>query len=142
MTVNRTEAERLRVIIQTLAYAEPDMKLSEAVPAIWEIEKETAKLESEQRAALSMNSDGTFTLEDNHPETIAAWIDTQPDIIDLITGSKKINAIKETRGRLIDPRRVSSTHPSGERFHVGLKEAKEGVEWWERAHGIIHTFSR
>jgi ribosomal protein L7/L12 len=126
---NRTEAERLRVIIQTLAYAEPDMKLSEAVPAIWEIEKQTAKLELEQRGALSMNPDGTYTLADNNPVTIAAWIDTQPDIIALMP-HKKINAIKEVRGRLLDPERMHTSSPAGDKWHVGLKDAKDAVEAW------------
>lgn len=126
----RTEAERLRVIIETLGYAQPELKLSEALPMIWEIEKKTAKLELEQRAALSVNADGTYTLEDNKPDTIAAWIDTQPDIIDLITGSKKINAIKEVRDRLLDPERLHITHESGRAWHVGLKDAKDAVEAW------------
>lgn len=131
----RTEAERLRVIIETLGYAQPELKLSEALPMIWEIEKKTAKLELEQRAALSVNTDGTYTLEDNKPDTIAAWIDTQPDIIDLITGSKKINAIKEVRTRLMDPHRVATG------MHLGLKESKEGVEAWESAHHIAKRWS-
>lgn len=129
MTHNR-EAERLRIILETFRYAHPAMTLEEAVPMIWEAEKRTAELESKQSAALSGNTDGTWTLANNEPETIASWIDTQPDIQDFIAGSQKINAIRETRTRLKDP-------VAGRGTHVGLKDAKYGVEEWERRYRTL-----
>lgn len=53
-------------------------------------------------------------------EDIANWMNQigQADIIDYMNASKKIQAIKEVRSRF----------PGG----AGLKEAKDGVEYWER----------
>lgn len=122
-----TEADRLRVILETLSYAHPDMPLHEAVPMVYEIEKRTAKLE---RVPMLHGVDGDNLLPNCNPDTIANWIDTQPDIIELVDTAKKINAIKEVRGRVLFNSNtaglpVSYTHP-------GLKEAKGGVEYWDR----------
>lgn len=102
------EAERLRVIIESLAYTDPDMPMSLAKEAIFEIEQKSLKLESAQ---LPMQQ---LVLENVLPETIAKFIDLQPDIQALVP-HKKINAIKECRSRVAS---------------LGLKEAKEGVEHW------------
>ena len=109
------EADRIRVIIETLAYAHPDLPLKEAVPMIHEIEARTAKLESPHVAAAD-----DFTTAVG----IARWIEkpANEDIRTLasggsvtgILGSGKIAAIKAVRART----------------SVGLKEAKEGVEAW------------
>lgn len=103
------EAERLRIIVETLAYTNPGMTMDEAKTVIPEIEKRTAKLEAPERP------NGFITLPDSEPETIAKFIDLQPDIQDHIP-TRKINAIKETRARTF----------------LGLKETKEGVEHWDR----------
>lgn len=102
---SRREADRLRVIIETLAHSNPGMTMAAAAPAIFEIEKKAAKLELDR---------GTLPLPDTLPTTVAAYINTQADIIDLINLTKKLDAIKEVR------RRTS----------IGLKEAKDGVDYW------------
>lgn len=109
------EADRLRVIVQTLAFAHPDMRLEDAAPIIFQIEEKTAKLESPHVAA----ADDFKTAVG-----IARWIDkpAQEDIRTLaaggtivgVVGSGKIAAIKQVRFHT----------------HVGLREAKEGVEAW------------
>lgn len=125
----RTEADRLRVILETLAYADPNIKLADALPTIWEIEKQTAKLESVSTVPVVHASSvkGTSILTDQKPRTISEWVATQQDIIDLIPGHK-IQAIKEVRVRCVVRTRGVPVSYSG----VGLKEAKEGVEYWER----------
>lgn len=107
------EADRLRVIIESLAFTDPDMPMSQAAETIFKIEQRTMQLESAQ---LPMRG---FELPDSLPETIAKFIDIQPDIQALIP-LKKINAIKEVRARCLDPH--SGSHG------IGLREAKEGVE--------------
>lgn len=107
------EADRIRVIIETLAYAHPDMPLKEAAPAIFEIEKRTAELESPHVAGAD-----DFTTA----RGVARWINKadNKDIQDMIVSpgvsAGKIHAIKEVRARTA----------------LGLREAKEGVEAWER----------
>lgn len=100
------EADRLRVIVQTLAFAHPDMRLEEAAPLIFQIEEKTAVLESPHVAA----ADDFST-----PRGVALWIDKKANAdIQVLIPALKINAIKEVRGRT----------------GIGLKEAKEGVEAW------------
>lgn len=107
------EAERLRIILTTLAESMPDMELGIAAPIIFETEKKTAELERQQ-----VETAGIFMLPNSKPETIAAFIELQPDIADLCV-DKKINAIKEVRSRA-----------GADGTFIGLKEAKEGVEWF------------
>lgn len=118
MAVNE-HYDRLRVVIETLAYAQPDMPLKDAVAAIFEIEDR----------AIARPAPGVLAVPDQ-PVTgsrgdVAVWINAHghkykdtsgASIIDLIRGGKKINAIKETRAAT----------------SLGLKEAKEGVEEYER----------
>ena len=111
------EAERLRVIIQTLAEASPDMTMFAAAPTIFEIERKTAELEKvqfDQRLA-AMRTPPACTLPDSSPETTAKFVDLCQEIKDFMP-HKKINAIKELRART----------------GLGLKEAKDGIEYWER----------
>jgi ribosomal protein L7/L12 len=107
------EAERLRTIITTLAEVEPGMELGIAKDVIFKIEEETCKLEKQQ-----VEVSGLFMLPDDAPRTIAAFIELQPDIAALCE-DKKINAIKEVRARA-----------GANGTHIGLKEAKEGVEFY------------
>lgn len=115
--------DRLRVVIETLAYAQPDMPLKDAVPAIFEIEDR----------AIARPAPGALVVPERlvstSPGDVAAWINAHghkhkdvhgTSIIDLINGHKKINAIKETRAAT----------------SLGLKEAKEGVEEYERMYGV------
>jgi ribosomal protein L7/L12 len=106
----RREAERLRIVLQTFAHAQPGMTLDEAVPAIFKAEKRAAELEAVNAPVRTMS----ISLPDTKPETLAKFIDLQPDIQALVP-HKKINAIKELRART----------------YVGLKEAKEGIEHWQ-----------
>lgn len=105
------EADRLRVIIKSIAYTDPDMRMADAADAIFEIEARTFGIE--QMALNDAPKMAGIVLPDQTPETIARFIDLQPDI-QALAPSKKINAIKEVRA-------LTS---------VGLKEAKEGVEHW------------
>lgn len=107
------EAERLRTILTTLAEVEPNMELSIAKDVIFKIEKETCKLERQQ-----VENGNLFMLPDSAPRTIAAFIELQPDIAALCE-HKKIHAIKEVRARA-----------GANGTHIGLKEAKEGVEFF------------
>jgi ribosomal protein L7/L12 len=113
------EAERLRVIIQTLADACPDMTMFTAAPTIFETERKTAELEKvqfDQRLA-AMRTPPACTRPDSTPETAAKFVELCQEIKDHMP-HKKINAIKELRART----------------GLGLKEAKDGIEYWER-HG-------
>lgn len=121
----RDEAQRLRVIIESLAYTSPAMTMDEAASVIFEIEKRTALLEGPKEAARIPAT----KLKDDRPETVAAFIDCVPAIYQFICDGKKIDAIKETRARI-----VSSAH--GGTGLLGLKEAKEGVEYWQ-AHFML-----
>ena len=111
------EAERLRVIIQTLADTSPDMTIFAAAPTIFEIERKTAELERVQfdKNLASMRPVPTATLPDSSPQTAAKFVDLCQEIKDHMP-HKKINAIKELRSRT----------------GLGLKEAKDGIEWWEK----------
>lgn len=108
MSEGRNEADRLRVILETLLFAQPELKLAEALPMVWEIEKKTLALESPGESFVP--GPGTST------ETVARWISrpANKDIQDLIP-TKKISAIKEVRAKTL----------------IGLKEAKDAVEYWE-----------
>lgn len=115
MTVHgpNREAERIRIILETLKHTQPTMTLDEAVPLVFNLEKETAKLEALSTPPATPRSFGQ--------EDLAHWIDGQSDIQDLLrAGGKKIQAIKEVRLRTSAP----------------LKEAKEGVEEWEKRNGL------
>lgn len=101
----RREAERLRIIVETLAYTNPAMTMDEAKDVIPEIERRTEKLERPSAP------EGFIKLPDSLPETVAKFIDIQPDIA-AVSDTLKINAIKMVRTRT----------------GIGLKEAKEGVE--------------
>ena len=118
MAVNE-HYDRLRVVIETLAYAQPDMRLEDALPAIFAIEDR----------AIARPAPGALSVPDqpvsSSPGDVARWIDAHghkymdvhgDSITDLIRLGKKINAIKETRAAT----------------SLGLKEAKEGVEEYER----------
>lgn len=117
------EAERLRVIIETLAHAKPDMTIYEAAPKIFEIEKKTAELEKVQvlpaPAGPGYYDGSVFYLPDSEPQTLAKFVEICPPIQAFLP-HKKINAIKELRART----------------GVGLKEAKDGIEYFE-AHGSV-----
>ncbi len=105
VAAGRNEADRLRVILETLAYSQPELKLEDALPVIWEIEKRTFVLESPD-----------VTARGSDPASVAAWIalPSNTDIRDYITDGKTINAIKDVRAGL----------------GIGLKEAKDGVEYY------------
>jgi ribosomal protein L7/L12 len=113
------EAERLRVIIETLAATSPDMTMFTAAPTIFEIERKTAELERVQverdveRAGSYKGA--IFHLPDNSPVTAARFVAICPPITDFLP-HKKTNAIKELRART----------------GLGLKEAKDGIEHWEK----------
>lgn len=105
------EAERLRIIVQTFAYAHPSMTMDEAVPLILEAEKKTAELE-----APKMPKEQVFVpLADHSPETGAAFIDLCPSVQEPIRDGKLIIGIKEFRGLT----------------GWGLKESKEACQFWE-----------
>lgn len=108
MTNGRNEADRLRVILETLLFAQPELKLAEALPMVWEIEKKTLALESPEETGKPASES---------PVDVAEWINrpVNKDIQGLV-GGFKISAIKEVRARTL----------------IGLKEAKEGVEYWDR----------
>lgn len=112
------EAERIRIIVETLAHACPDLPMSIAAETVFKIEKRTAELES-----VKVNT-GLFELPDGTPETIARYIDLRPKIVEEITEGRKINAIKSVRGE--------TTYVGNAAKFTGLKESKEGVEEWER----------
>ena len=95
--------------------------LREAKEAVEEWDRQRGGITSPPVSS-SHATTGTWTASQ-----IADWIDGQTKIIDMITGAGtptgsfsagKIHAIKEVR----------ATCPS----HPGLKEAKEGVEHWQR----------
>lgn len=114
----KREAERLRIVLQTFAHAHPGMTLDEAAPLIFEAEKRAAELESPR---ISTTDAAIFTLPDTQPRTVALWIELHPHVQDMIRDRTKINAIKEVRAKTL----------------IGLKEAKEGVEFWEKHMGIL-----
>lgn len=111
------EAERLRVIIETLAATSPDMTMFVAAPTIFEIEKKTADMEKVQweKDVLAARPRPVITLPDSTPQTAAKFVDLCQEVKDFLP-HKKINAIKELRART----------------GLGLKEAKDGIEWWEK----------
>lgn len=111
------EAERLRTIIETLAATCPEMTMFAAAPVIFEIEGKTAQKEKVQweKDVLAMRPKPTATLPDTSPETAARFVDLCQEVKDHMP-HKKINAIKELRART----------------GLGLKEAKDGIEYWER----------
>lgn len=116
----RNEAQELRVILESLAYASPAMTLDEAVPMIFEIEKRTAELKSVEHKV------STFVkLPDMTPETGAKLIELQTDIIDHIVGGRMIYGIKEFRGRT----------------GWGLKESKEACEYFRNHHIVTGPVS-
>ena len=105
------DSERLRTILFSLDEVMPEVSLKDALKHVESIE---AKLKI---ADLPTYKDGdSVALPDFAPKTIAHWIDSQSVIKYLIADSMKFNAIKETRA-------LTS---------AGIKEAKEGVEAWER----------
>lgn len=112
----RREAERLRIIVETLAFTNPGMTMDEAKEIIPKIEKATAKLEAPEKP------NGFIHLPDTSPETAAKFIDLQPDIQGYLP-HKKIWAIKELRGRT----------------GLGLREAKEAVEHWDSTRNSFPT---
>lgn len=112
------EAERLRVIIETLATSRPDMTMYEAAPVIFEIEKRTQSMEAVQvvpRTGPMSYAGLPFELPDSEPHTLAKFVEICPPIQAFLP-HKKINAIKELRART----------------GVGLKEAKDGIEHFEK----------
>lgn len=105
------DSERLRTILFSLDEVMPEVSLKDALKHVESIE---AKLKI---ADLPTYKDGaSVVLPDFAPRTIARWVDSQTAIKFFIADTKKINAIKETRALT----------------GAGLKEAKEGVEAWER----------
>lgn len=110
------EADRLRVIIESLAYTDPGMPMSEAAPTIFAIEKRTVELEDAalDSKAIRMKTD---------PETLGKFIDIQPDI-QAEGPHRTILAIKMLRQRVVD----LDGKP------LGLLEAKVAIqEWVKRA---------
>lgn len=111
--------ERLRVVLETLAYAKPNLPFEEALPMIFEIEDRAIA----RAAATGIPAGAPVS---SNPGDVAAWIQAHgakhsdvpggDTIIDHIKAGKKINAIKAVRGAT----------------SLGLKEAKEGVEHFER----------
>lgn len=122
-TPGAREAMRLRIIMESFLAVNPNMTLTEAIPAIFATEVKTAQLESIAEAPATASA--AFNLPDQSRETISKWIDLTPDVQDLITGGKKINAIKEVRTRC-----------NFRGSYVGLREAKDGVEYWARGIGM------
>lgn len=119
------EAERLRVIIESLAFAAPSMTIFEAAPKIFEIEQKTMAHEKVQwdKQLAAMRPPPSCTLPDTSPATAAKFVDLCQEIKDFMP-HKKINAIKELRART----------------GLGLKEAKDGIEYWEKfGSGIAPT---
>lgn len=114
MSPNR-EAERLRIIIEALAFTNPEMNMGEAADVIFKIEKQSHEHESRE------NPFSGIELRDNNPETLACFIDLVPEIQAYLP-HRKINAIKELRLRVSD-----STVPGA---GIGLVHAKDGVEHW------------
>ena len=114
----RDEAQRLRVIIESLAYTSPAMTMDEAASVIFEIEKRTAALEAPATPAPPRGT----KLKDNSPETVAAFINCVPAIYELILDGQLIPALKETRARVADADRPF--HP------LGLRDSKYAVEYW------------
>jgi ribosomal protein L7/L12 len=108
------EAERLRIIIESLAFTNPEMHMGEAKDVIFKIEAESFEHESRELPTPGVE------LRDCHPETLACFVDLVPEIQRYLP-DRKINAIKELRTRVIDG-------SSG--MHVGLKDAKDGIEHW------------
>jgi len=113
----RTEAERLRVILHAFAYANPSMSMDEALPMILETEKKTVELEGPK---VVEKTERLYVLSSNDPETVADFINTQPVIYEFVDDGKIINAIKEARMMIAD-----ATDPTK---RLGLKDAKYGVE--------------
>lgn len=104
------DSERLRTILISLNEVMPELMLKDALEHVSTIE---AKLKSDL-SHTSFIAGATVSLPNSLPKTIAYWIGSQPEIKEYILDSKKIQAIKEVRGLT----------------RVGLKEAKEGVEYW------------
>lgn len=116
----RNEAQELRVILESLAYASPAMTLDEAVPMIFEIEKRTAELKPAETRLTTM-----VKLPDMKPETGAKFIELQTDIIDHIVSGRMINGIKEFCGRT----------------GWGLKESKEACEYFRNHYTVTSPVS-
>lgn len=114
------EAERLRVIIETLAATSPDMTMFVAAPTIFEIEQKTMAHEKVQwdKQLAAMRPAPSCTLPDSSPQTAAKFVDLCQEIKDFMP-LRKIDAIKELRART----------------GLGLREAKEGIQYWERHYG-------
>lgn len=105
------EAERLRVIIETLAHTNPAMTMDEAAPTIFAIEKRTAELEAPKLATEVKYP----VLKDTTPQTGALFIELLPDVQKHVKAGKLIDAIKEFR---------TTTG-------WGLKDSKDAVELWK-----------
>lgn len=122
------EAERLRTIIETMILTQPHVTMQDAGPMIFEIEKKTASMEAVQVAPSPGITTPRYPVPDFEPATLKSFIDLVPSIQAHITGSRKINAIKELRTLT----------------GAGLKDAKHGVERWEaetKARPKSHTTS-
>lgn len=113
-----SESERLKVILETLAFAHPDMLLVEAISLLPQIEEKVARI-----STIPLEYVGSVPAS-----AVADWIDGpgQEDVIEFIRDHKRINAIKECRSRY--------PYPVAGKL-LGLKEAKEGVEEWCRRNG-------
>ena len=140
-TLYKTGAERFKVILESVAFVNPDMPLHEALPMILAIEAKTVELDGGSEAVLraqAFTGSGGFIVESTDVHTVAAFCAVSPDIIAHLDGAKKINAIKEVRARLAAPcpdTSCSCQSTTSHRKHytrIGLKEAKEGVEHFER----------
>lgn len=126
MKHNRTEADRLRVILTTLAYADEKVTLADALPTIWKIEEKTAELEA---PANHDEAGWEMILPNTEPNTVADWMDGYcTNAIEFVDDGKLINAIKEVRGTAL----AWQTNDAGRRVidRLGLKEAKYAVEHW------------
>lgn len=117
------EAERLRTILETLLATQPELPLGDAVPMIFRIEEHAAKREREEFTALHeklTQASKPIPTVFRDGEAVADWISSSnpmaAPVRDFMVAGKKINAIKEVRAVL----------------GIGLKEAKDGVECWER----------
>lgn len=124
------EAMRLRIIMESFLAVNPNMTLTEAIPAIFATEMKTAQLESVQAETSEPVAKAGFPVPDQDRDTLSKWIDLSPDVQALILGSKKIQAIKEVRTRC-----------SYRGSYVGLREAKDGVEYWQATRGTLSKTS-
>lgn len=95
--------------------------LREAKEAVEEWERNRAGITSPPMS--SSATTGTWTASQ-----IADWIDGQPKIITMITSTPGTMTGSFTSGKIHAIKEVRATCPS----HPGLKEAKEGVEEWQR----------